>query len=50
MAWTSGAGFVGSQSNSASLTMAIATAIAAVSYTTILFTSPAIKPSKPPTL
>ena len=51
MAWTSGAGFVGSQSNSASLSMAmaIATAIAALSYTTILFTSPAIKPSQPPT-
>ena len=49
MAWTSGADFVGSQSNTASLAMAIATAIAALGYTTILFTSPAIQPSQPPT-
>ncbi len=49
MAWNLGAGFVGSQRNSASLSMAIATAIAAVSYRTILFTSPAITPSQPPT-
>lgn len=47
MAWNLGAGFVGSQRNSASLSMAIA--IAAVSYRTILFTSPAITPSQPPT-
>lgn len=48
-AWASGADFVGSQSNGASLSMAMAIAIAALSYTTILFTSPAITQSQPPT-
>jgi hypothetical protein len=43
-AWSSGAGFVGDGADSASFSMATATALAIAAYATALFTAPAVRP------
>ncbi|WP_125611321.1 hypothetical protein [Specibacter cremeus] len=46
MAWFSGTGFVGHQGNAASFSMALATAVAALCYATVLFVTPAVATTK----
>jgi hypothetical protein len=42
-AWGSGVGFIGTQDDSASLTMALATGVAILGYTLVLFLAPRIR-------
>jgi hypothetical protein len=46
-AWTSGAGFVGNGADSASFSMATATALAIAAYATALFALPAVQAGEP---
>jgi hypothetical protein len=46
VAWLSGARFVGSMANGASMAMAIATAVSVLCYALILFVVPAVSPAK----